>query len=180
MSTVIDYSSQTKPRLGERINFRMLTIILVFAFLVGFPVYRFVRAEISHGIEKNGDVYNVDLKSLGNFRFNDTTSTIEDVPAEYRKLDGKKVALEGFIWSSTGAGDKVNSFQFVYNIQKCCFGGPPLVQERVFAYTPSKEGVDYLPDEIRIIGTLHVNAKKDEVGKIETLYTLDVERTEPL
>ena len=180
MSNAVDYQPIKRP-LGERINFRMLTIIAVFSFLVGIPVYNFVKVQISHGVEKDGDLYRVDLKSLGNFPFNDMTGSVENIPPQYRKLDGKRVALEGFIWSGTGAGDKVNSFQFVYNIAKCCFGGPPLVQERVFAYVPHNGTVDYLPDEVRAIGTLHVILNKDrETGKIETVYTLDVERTEPL
>jgi hypothetical protein len=180
MSNVVDYQPVKRP-IAERINFRMLTIVAVFSLLVGIPVYNFVKAQISHGIEKDGDIYRVDLKSLGNFPFNDSSGTVDNIPPEFRKLDGKRVALEGFIWAGDGAGDKVNSFQFVYNIAKCCFGGPPLVQERVFATVPNDGSVDYLPDEIRIIGTLHVSTQKDpEVGKILKVYTIDVEKTEPL
>jgi hypothetical protein len=178
MSNVVDYQPIKRP-IGERINFRMLTIVAVFSLLVGIPVYKFVKVQMSHGIERDGDLLRVDLKTLGNFSFNDTTGTIENIPPDFRKLDGKRVALEGFIWAPTGAGEKVNSFQFVYNIAKCCFGGPPQVQKRVFAFAP-KEGVDYLPDEIRIIGILHLDLRKDEVGKIEKVYTIDVEKTEPL
>jgi hypothetical protein len=180
MSTTIDYQPVKRP-IGERINFRMLTIIVIFSALVGWPVYSFVKAQMDHGIERDGDLLRVDLKSLGNFPFNDSTGSIDNVPPQYRALDGKRVALEGFIFSGNGAGDRVNSFQFVYNIQKCCFGGPPLVQERVFAVVPHNGLIDYLPDEVRIIGTLHVKPEKDsEVSKINKLYTMDVERVEPL
>jgi hypothetical protein len=117
---------------------------------------------------------------MGFFDFNDQTGTIKDIPEKFRALDGKEVALEGFMWAGTSAGDKVNSFQFVYNIAKCCFGGPPKVQERVFAYVPNKNGVDYYSDEVRIIGTLHVGIQKDDLGKVAAVYTMDVKHVEQL
>ena len=177
MSTVMDY--EVKRPLTERINFRLLLIVGVFALLVGVPVFSFVRAQLSHGVQKHGDRLDVDLKSLGNFKFNDETGTIADIPPEYRELDGKKVALEGFMYAGNDAGDHVNHFQFVYNINKCCFNGPPLVQERVFAIVPG-DGVVPVSQAVRLIGTLHINLQKDEVGKIEKLYTLNVTDAEQL
>jgi hypothetical protein len=179
MSKVMDYEVRQRP-IGERINFRLVLIVAVFSLLVGWPVYSFVRAQISHGIQKNGNRLDVDLKSLGNFAFNDMTGTIEDVPPDFRALNGKQVALEGFMYAGSNAADHVNRFEFVYNIQKCCFGGPPRVQERVFATVPG-DGMPLTGDEFRIIGTLHVVLNKDkDTGKIETVYTMDVKSAEPL
>jgi hypothetical protein len=180
MSTVVDYQPVKRP-IGERINFRMLTIVVVFSLLVGVPVYHFVKAQMSHGIERDGDLLRVDLKSLGNFPFNDMTGTLDNVPVDYRNLDGKRVALEGFVVPLNDAADKVTAFQFVYNIQKCCFGGPPLVQERVFGNANKIGGIDYFPaQETRIYGTLHVKTERSSMGKIESLYTMDVESEEQL
>ena len=181
MSTVMEYG--VKRPIGERINFRLLTIAVVFATLVGYPVYRVVRLQMTHSIEKNGDRLDVDLKALGNFQFNDATGTVADVPPDFRALDGKKVALEGFVYS-TDRTDRVNKFEFVYNIQKCCFGGPPKVQERVFA----KLGGDGIPNfgayqEVRLVGTLHVKVTKDsdaDANKITAVYTIDVNDWEQL
>jgi hypothetical protein len=178
MAPVIDYG--VKRPLSERINFRMLTVIGVFLLLVGIPVYQFLSAEMTHGIQKDGSLYRVNLKQMGYFPFNDMTGTVNDIPPEFRKLDGKEVALEGFIFPMDGSGDKVHSFQLVYNIQKCCFSGPPQVQERVFAVVPNGS-VDYNPEEIRAIGTVHVVLNRDrDTGKIITVYTMDVHRVEPL
>ena len=180
-NTVIDYHPVKRP-LGERINFRMLTVVAVFSLLVGWPVYKMVKGELNHGVEKVGDLYQVDLKSLGNFPFNDMTGTLDNVPPHYRDLDGKRVALEGFMVPQNEAGDKVNAFQFVYNVQRCCFNGPPQVQERVFGSVPHGGTVDLYPqnEEIRVFGVLHVKPDKNPAGKVETLYTMDVERAEPL
>jgi hypothetical protein len=174
---VIDYG--TKRPLSDRINFRLLTIVAIFSLLVGIPVYNFVKIQVTHGIERDGDLFRVDLKKMGYFPFDEKAGTINDVPPDYRKLDGKQVALEGFMWDPTGANDKAREFQLVYNIQKCCFSGPPLVQERVFAF--SREGVDYSPEEIRAIGILHLAMAKDkDTGKIVAVYTMEVKRVEPL
>lgn len=179
MAPVIDYG--TKRPLSQRINFRLLTIALVFSLLVGIPVYNFVKLQLTHGIEKNGARFDVDLKKMGFFPFNEFSGTVADIPPDYRKLDGKEVALEGFIYPMDGSGDKVHAFQLVYNITKCCFSGPPLVQERVFAVVPNGGAVDYLPDECRVIGKLHVILNKDkDTGKIVTVYTMDVHQVEPL
>jgi hypothetical protein len=178
MSTqVIDYA--VKRPIGERINFRLVTIVAVFSLLVGYPVFALVRQTLNHGIERTASGYKVDLKSLGNFEFNDQTGSLKDIPQTYRDLDGKEVALEGYMYSDS-ASPRVNAFQFVYNVSKCCFGGPPLVQERVFAIAPGS-GLPQIGDEFRIIGKLHVGLEKDKMtGKITSIYTMVVEKAEPL
>jgi hypothetical protein len=173
---VIDYG--TKRPLSDRINFRLLTIVAIFSLLVGIPVYNFIKIQVTHGIERDGNLFRVDLKKMGYFPFDEMTGTLNDVPPDFQKLDGKEVALEGFMFDPNGAGTQVHAFQLVYNIQKCCFSGPPKVQERVFAI--SRAGVDYSNEEIRAVGTLHVKLEKDETGKILAVYTMDVKRVEPL
>jgi hypothetical protein len=102
--------------------------------------------------------------------------TLNDVPAIYRDLDGKKVVLEGFPYPTNYSGDAVPEFQFVYNIAKCCFGGPPKVQERVFAHTKDGSAIATpLQQFATLEGTLHVRLKK-EAGHAVSLYDLDIEK----
>src|SRR6059058_2076282 len=79
----------------------------------------------------------VDLKALGNFPFDQNNGSINDIPPAFRALEGKKVLLDGFMYSPRNAGDKGHEFQLVYNVTKCCFSGPPQVQERVYGYVHS-------------------------------------------
>ena len=165
-----------RPPLARRINWRMLTIVAVLATLVGFPVYTFVKAQSNGGIEHTAQGELVDLKALGNFPFNDTTGTLADVPAQFRALDGKAVILDGFCFGPNSAAGGATQFQFVYNVSKCCNGGPPLVQERVFA-TAAGDGAQ-VPDQFtmaRISGILHVNVVKAD-GKVQAVFTMDVKR----
>jgi hypothetical protein len=172
--------ANNKPSLSERINFRMIAVTAVVLFLVGYPVYQYVSASLNKGIAKHGDIYNVDLKSLGNFPFDDTNGTVNDIPARWRELDRKKVALEGFMFSTDSAGDDVSTFQFVYNITKCCFNGPPKVQERVFAHIAHDGKVPYSSEEVRCVGELRLMLHKNEVGKIDVVYAMLVDHVEPI
>ena len=162
----------------ERINLRMLIFIGVIGFLVGYPIYVLIEAQLTGGIHSVGGGYKqVDLKALGNFQFDDQTGSVTDVPPRYRELDGQKVVLVGEMYSGTGAGE-VNRFELVYSIAKCCFGGPPKVQERVFCKIP-KEGTTQLYGGMtRIAGTLHIKPIKAG-DKIVELYTLDVQDISP-
>lgn len=170
-----------RPSIGRRVNWRMITIVTVFGLLVGYPVYTFVKAQVTGGIEKVAGGYHVDLKALGNFPFNDQTGTVADIPKQFRDLDGKQVTLEGFVYNPNAASDRVNQFQFVYNIAKCCFGGPPQVQERVFAVVPG-EGI-YDPGMytmVQLSGVLQVQVVKDDAGKASSVYTLKVNGAKPV
>jgi hypothetical protein len=74
------------------------------------------------------------------------------------------------------AGQKGRRFQLVYDVNKCCFSGEPLVQERVFA-TAKKEIPIYNQDTLaEVVGTLHVRLIRDPVSReIVSVYDMDVE-----
>ncbi|MDB5295800.1 MAG: hypothetical protein JWO31_1783 [Phycisphaerales bacterium] len=180
--TTVPYGSPTTPPAYRRgVNVRLL----VFLVVVSAPFLWIIGSAIHHaatgGVTDHGGLKEVDLKALGNFPFDDSEGKVEDVPKRYRELDGQKVMLKGFMYSTENAGSRGNKFQFVYDVQKCCFGGPPQVQERVFGF--AKNGIDlfdqYTFAEVR--GTLHVRPVKDAAtGKIVSLYDMDVESSKPL
>jgi hypothetical protein len=162
-----------KMPVSRRINLRIVVFAGIIVFLLGTPMYIFIREAYTGGAYQEGDVIRVDLKALGNFQFDQVEGTINDVPEQWRKLDGKKVALDGEMYVTNTSGDKLKDFQLVYNIQKCCFNGPPKVQERVFAYAPEGKTVDYYPGLARVEGVLHVNPVKEN-GQVVSLYTMEV------
>ena len=180
MTQVMNYG--VRPSLARRINFRMLAIVAIFGVIVGAPVYSFVKASLNHGVERVGNGFAVDLKALGSFPFDERAGTLTQVPKDYQKLDGKQVTLEGFMYTGQSAADQVNNFQLVYNVSKCCFGGPPKVQERVFAVVPNHQAV-YNPGMytmVRVTGKMHVAIIKDDQGTISSVYKLDVAGLEPV
>ena len=171
-----------KLPLSQRINFRMLIFAGVLLFLLGWPVYTFLSETLTHGIHDRGSYKEVDLKAMGNFNFDEATGKLTDVPREYRNLDGQKVMLQGQIYDSREAGPGITEFELVYSIQKCCFNGPPRVQERVFAFiSPKTKRIKYQGDgEHKVLGTLRVTMQKDQKsGIIVEVYRLDVDSVEP-
>jgi hypothetical protein len=169
-----------KVPFSQRINVRMIVFAAVVLFLVGVPIYWYVDSEITGGKKKVGDYFSVDLKALGNFPFNGVDGTIDEVPQKWRELDGQRVELQGFVWAPNEAGDRMTRFELVYNIAKCCFGGPPKVQERVFVKVPGDATVPNLTNSYaRVIGTLHVKPTSDG-GQVSELYTLSLDKIEPL
>jgi hypothetical protein len=172
--------SALKLPLLQRINFRMIIFAVVVLALIGYPVYQLLDAQISGGVKNVGGGYSeVNLKAMGSFMFDANLSTIEDVPAKWRALDGKRVILEGEMYAGSEASDEVRQFQLVYSIAKCCFGGPPKVQERVFCAVPNGGAVPYYGGLARIKGVLHVNVEKDQ-GQAVSVFRLDVEQAEPV
>jgi hypothetical protein len=178
MTTVPHYASPATaaPKRQPRFNVRLLVFVLAisapFLYIVGSAIW----SSVTGGISDRGAYKEVDLKLLGNFNFDDRTGTLENVPAQYRALDGQKVLLRGYMFSPETAGDKGLKFQFVYDVNKCCFSGPPLVQERVFVKA-SKEVPIYdqytLAD---VVGTLHVRLVRSQPGgPVISVYDLDAE-----
>ena len=171
---VITYAN--RPPFMRQFNWRILIMLAVFGVLVGYPVFTYVKAQMNGGIEHTAYGEKVDLKAMGNFPFNDSNGTIADVPKQFRDLDGKEVMLQGFVYSPNTSAGGATQFQFVYNVSKCCFAGPPQVQERIFGI--ARGGAIAVPDQytmVQLNGTLHVNVVHDrETGKVSSVYVLDV------
>ena len=55
------------------------------------------------------------------------------------------------MYAGGSAAPKVPAFQLVYSIQKCCFGGPPRVQERVFVNAPASKPVPFSWTPVRAV-----------------------------
>jgi hypothetical protein len=180
-SRTVEYAPAAAPAVPwrERINLRLVVLLGIPLLAFGWVTYVIVDQVRTGGIKDYGSYFQVDLKSLGSFTFDELRGTLDDVPPQYRALDGKRVLLEGEMYNPYG-GAKVNEFQLVYSIQKCCFGGPPKVQERVFARTPNhRDGVTYHSIPVRVLGTLHVKLERQDNGKIGSVFTLDVEELNP-
>ena len=168
----LDYA--IKPRRRPKVNVRLVLFILVIAAPFAWFSFAFVQDAISGGIENHGSYASVNLKALGQFPFDQENGGITDVPRKYRELDGKRVELQGFMYAGMSAGQTVSRCQLVWNVQKCCFGGPPQVQERVFLEAPGNKRLPLYDVSIlvRVIGKLHVRIQKNETGTVTTVYKM--------
>ena len=162
----------------RKINVRLIGLLVFVSLpLIYFP-YVVISHARSHGITHDGNVAEVDLKDMGNFAFDEATGTDQSIPRWYRDLDGKRVRLKGFMFVRGSAAPDVSRFEFVYNVAKCCFNGPPLVQERVYVNVPDGT-YPYVSDFVAVTGTLHVKVVRHE-GAVQAVYTMDAEGMEPV
>lgn len=176
----LDYS--VEPTLMQRWkpalqNWRLFAFVGFFFVVFGGFGYTILSEVLSHGIHQHGNYISAELKPLGQFPFNDQSGLLTDVPKDYRALDGKRVELKGMMWDLHAAGPHVAQFQLVYNIQKCCFNGPPLVQERVFVHVTKR--IPWYDQLVSCVGTLHVRLKRDETGTVKSVYDMDLDSVTP-
>ena len=157
---------------------RVIAFIFVIALLIGYPLKEF----IFYKPIKAGDngFMQVDLKGISLFPFDQEKGKLEDVPADFRALDGKKVVVVGEMWQPYSAGQSVGGFQLVYSIAKCCFNGPPQIQHFVQAKVVPGAAVQYYGSQVKVSGIMHVKVTHDEDGKITGVYHIDVENVEPM
>lgn len=178
MTTVPNYAgpNTTPARRRPRVNVRLIVFVLAISAPFAYIVGRAVWSSVTGGISDYGSYKKVDLKLLGSFPFDDQTGTLASVPEHYRTLDGQRVLFQGYMFQPQTAGKTGTKFQFVYDVNKCCFSGPPLVQERVFAHAKTEVPIYDQYTLAEIVGVLHVRLIKDEAtGKTLSVYDMDVE-----
>lgn len=170
-------TSEKKPSLKAKFNPKVLVLALVLGLPLGWVVYTVVKLTVGGGIEQVGDYKEVNLKSMGNFSFDETSADPKQIPDIYRALDGQKVLLVGEMYSDLSSA-YTDNFQLVYSIAKCCFGGPPKVQERVYARIPAGKKVPIVSGLVKCYGILHAKPEAEN-GKVRAVYTMDVQKMEP-
>jgi hypothetical protein len=150
-------------------------LIATALFLFGYPIFLYTDTLITGGITRRGDLLVVDLKALSSFEMDQDTGTTQDIPLRYRQLDGKRVLLVGQMWDPYVADGKIRIFTLVYSISNCCFNGPPKIQHFIQATVPPGHAVEYSPDFVDVVGTLHVGVQAAE-GHVQSVYRIDVEK----
>jgi len=167
-----------KVPLSQRINFRIIVFLLAILAPIGYVVYIYVDAVVSGGIHNRGDYVEADLKAMSLFPFDQTNGTINDVPKQWRALDGKRVQVVGEMYVRNSAGGEIRNFELVYSIAKCCFSGPPQIQHFVQA-RGTNGALPYYDGLVKCTGTFHVNVKQSE-GRITQVYAMDIDRIDPV
>jgi hypothetical protein len=181
MDATLDYSPpKTKPAakpLSERLNLRLWIFLLVIAIPFAWVFWTIFGQSM---ISKHGDYYAVDLKAMGFFPFDAKRDDERAIPKDVLALNGKKVYFEGQMYAPSEASPFVHDFQLVYSIVACCMGGPPKVQERVFAFVPEHKHIrNYSGEQVTCTGTLHIKVVRDANGEAVSVFTMDVDEVNP-
>jgi hypothetical protein len=175
--------ARPKRPLGERFNLRLIGFIAIFAVLLGVPFYLYVDAALSGGVKDKGDYYDVDLKAMSTFPFDQQNGRLEDVPARWRALDGKTIVMRGEVApGSTSATGVDQKFDLVYSVAKCCFTGEPQIQHFIKVTVPPDAKMNVTTGgALQVKGVLKVDVVRDpELNKVTAVYHVNASELESL
>ena len=165
----------------SRFNWRIAVFAGLMLFLIGWPAYTYLEEVITGGVHDRGAFKEVDLKAMSSFDMDQHYAKLDDIPPQFRALEGKNVLMTGEMWAPADAGDGTLSyFQLVYSKTKCCFSGPPLAQHFVDGNVTKGVAAYYYDVPVKVWGKLHVFVRKDETGTIKSIYHVEVKKVEPI
>ena len=97
----------------------------------------------------------------------------EQIPASVKALDGKKVAVKGFMLPYRNVGEGVTEFILLRNQGLCCFGTVPRMNEWIHVKMAPGKGAPYAIDlPITVFGTLAVG-EEYEKNVLMSLYRME-------
>ena len=129
----------------------------------------------AHVKPKDGEVYELSVKQLGNFEFDAEKGG--NIPKDVVALNGSTIRTRGFMLPLDQA-DHITEFALVPSLFACCFGQPPQVQHTLVVRTPKGKAVSYFPDEILIEGTLTVKERTED-GMVVSLFEIACTSVKP-
>lgn len=106
----------------------------------------------------------------------------EQIPASVKELDGKKIAIRGFMLPYRNNGESVTEFILLRNQGLCCFGTVPRMNEWVHVTMAEGTGAPYALDvPITVFGTLaagevyewHAGSDGVEKGVLMSVYRME-------
>jgi hypothetical protein len=102
-------------------------------------------------------------------------SAKERIPADIWALDGKKIALEGFMSPIDFDKTGVKSFSLIHNAIGCCFGMFPKMNEWVYVEMADDKKCDFFSVEpATIYGTFSVGEEIKD-GYVVSLFRIEAE-----
>ncbi|MGA2500138.1 MAG: DUF3299 domain-containing protein [Tepidisphaeraceae bacterium] len=128
-----------------------------------------------HVKPKEGEVYEVAIKQLGNFEYDAEKGG--NIPRDVTNLSGATIRTRGFMLPLDQA-DRITEFALVPSLFGCCFGQPPQVQHTMVVRTAKGKAVDYFTDELLIEGTLTVKERKED-GLVVSLFEIACTSVKP-
>lgn len=98
--------------------------------------------------------------------------SVEGIPAEVRALEGKRVAVQGYMVPVKMEGGFVKEFLVLRSAMMCCYGLVPKANEWVYVRLKGKGTVTMMDVPLSFYGTLHVGAVVED-KMFAGLYQID-------
>lgn len=107
------------------------------------------------------------------FPFDEDHGTLLDIPVSIRRLNGRRVTIEGEMIPIT-QGDR-----FVRFVLEAQFIADPPIKQYVVVSVPDESPIGYIPNRIHVDGVLTVAVNKDD-GYIVSIFSLAADSVYPV
>jgi hypothetical protein len=131
----------------------------------------------------------IDVYSLGRYRYDAPAAAdakagkpfTTSIPPKIQALDGRRVALEGFMLPYNENRGLMRQFMLVGDYDNCSFGDPPTgLNDWVDVTLRGGRTSQFYERGVVVTGTLSVGEVFDADGFVLSLYRLDGEAVKPL
>jgi hypothetical protein len=102
----------------------------------------------------------------------------DPLPPEIRKLDGRKIIIEGYMMPIDFDKGKIQMFLLTRNMMGCCYADSFKITDVIKVQRADGKPVSYL-QMARVTGTLEVGEEKDSEGYIESVYRIKADDLAP-
>lgn len=103
--------------------------------------------------------------------------TDDHIPQRIRDLDGRRVAVDGYVMPLRTQGRGVLEFLLVRDSLTCCFGVSPLMNHWIYVTLPRGDFRPRIFQAATVTGTLRVGELR-KAGSIQSIYRLEGEQVE--
>jgi len=101
--------------------------------------------------------------------------TRAQIPANVQSLDGRDVAIQGFLLPVRMNNGLTVEFLLMRNQSMCCYGVPPKINEWITVCTAGGGVKPVMDQPVTVAGTLHVGPI-EENGSLAGIYRLDARK----
>ncbi len=172
-----DYNVETKPELTSPIP-------------INFSLFGIDSTEaVATPTEMIGDYLRVPFSFLGDYWLDEpdwrrladseyiaSLSYDTEIPAEVKQIDGKKVAITGFMLPIDVDEGKVQRFLLLKSTMSCCFGVAPRINEVIYVESSKKQKIQTVMDmPITVFGKLSVGQQFREDLMLMGVYQLELD-----
>ena len=102
----------------------------------------------------------------------------DPIPAEIRKLDGRKVAIEGYMIPIDFEKGKVRTFLLSRSMMGCCYADSPGITDVIKVQRADGKTMSF-EQMVRVTGSLEVGEEKDADGYLESVYRIKADLMAP-
>lgn len=172
-----DYNVKAEPELTAPIpvNFSLFAVDIADGIVVPTEMIGdYLR--VPFGFLGNYWLDEPDWRQLADSEYIGSLSYDTEIPDEVKQIDGKKVAITGFMLPIDVDEGKVKRFLLLKSTMSCCFGVAPRINEVVYVESTKKQKIQTVMDTpITVFGKLSVGQQFREDLMLMGVYQLELD-----